>query len=81
MQLIFINKLPKNSGIYLQFSMMQEKTVKIICPAILNRINTNTVLSQYRESENHSPTFKEYAFRLINGVVRVREFAYYEYGY
>ena len=61
--------------------MRQEKTVKIICTAILNRINTNTVLSEYRESETYSPTFKEYAFQLNNGVVRVREFAYSEYGY
>jgi hypothetical protein len=38
-------------------------------------------MSQYRESVDHSPTLKEFAFRLINGVVRVREFAYYEYGY
>jgi hypothetical protein len=43
--------------------------------------HTNTVWSQYRESVDHSPTLKEFAFRLINGVVRVREFAYYEYGY
>ena len=78
MQLIFINKLPKNSGIYLQFSMRQDREGYL-------RLIFSIGSYQYKyggniESVNHSPTL-EFAFRLINGVVRVREFAYYEYGY
>ena len=60
--------------------MGQEKTVKVTAPDILNRI-TPIQYGVNIESQWTIPPLKEFAFRLINGVVRVREFAYYEYGY
>ena len=78
-----INKSPKNSRIYLRFSMRQKKDREayLHLPFSIGSIPI-PVWNQYRESQRTiPPTFKEFAFRLINGVVRVREFAYDEYGY